>query len=263
MPQLYQKLTELLADPDFSMSDAAHLVEQDPGLSAKVLQLVNSAFFGVPQRLSNVRSAVTYIGTNMLKSLVLTVEVFRGFDGLGQRIAPFSIDTLLLHSLTTANIARLLLRERQGSEDAFIAGILHDIGLLILESQKPELFGEAMEVHRAEKLTLVEAETKILGVTHAEVTAYLLGVWGLPYPIVDAVARHHRPDSVADPCLDVLTATYVADALAEEAGAGLGCGSLVDSPLDEEFLQTIGVADQLPAWRELASDQAEVIRSQW
>ena len=263
MPQLYQKLTALLADPGFSMSDAAHLVEQDPGLSAKVLQLVNSAFFGVPQRLSNVRSAVTYIGTNMLKSLVLTVEVFRGLDGLGQRIAPFSIDTLLLHSLTTANIARLLLRERQPSEDAFIAGILHDIGLLILESQKPELFGEAMEVHRAEKLTLVEAETKILGVTHAEVIAYLLGVWGLPYPIVDAVARHHRPNSVADPCLDVLTATYVADALAEEAGAGLGCGSLVDAPLDEEFLQTIGVADQLSAWRELASDQAEVIRGQW
>ena len=263
MPQLYQKLTAQLADPDSALSDAAGLVEQDPGLSAKVLQMVNSAFFGVPQRLSNVRSAVTYIGANMLKSIVLSVEVFRGLDGLGQQIGPFSIDALHRHSLTTANIARLLLRERQPSEDAFVAGILHDIGLLILASQKPELFGEAMELHRTEKLNLVEAEAKILGVTHAEVTAYLLGVWGLPYPIVDAVARHHRPESVADPCLDVLTATYIADALAEEVGAGLGCGSLVDAPLDEEFLQSIGVAQNLPAWRELASDQAEVIRSQW
>jgi len=263
MPQVYQKLTAQLADPDSSLADAAHLVEQDPGLSAKVLQLVNSAFLGVPQRLSNVRSAVTYIGTNLLKSVVLAVEVFRGLDGLGQRIGPFSIDALHRHSLATANIARLLLRERQPAEDAFIAGILHDVGLLILANQKSELFDEAMELHRTEKLTLVEAETKIMGVTHAEVTAYLLGVWGLPYSIVDAVARHHRPASVADPHLDVLTATYIADALAEEAGAGLGCDSPVDAPLDEEFLQTIGLVDHLPAWRELASDQAEVIRSQW
>jgi HD-like signal output (HDOD) protein len=263
MPELYQKLTAELADPNSSLSDAAALVEQDPGLSAKVLQLVNSAFFGVPQRISNVRSAVTYIGSNMLKSLVLTVEVFRGLDSLGQRIGPFSIDALHRHSLTTANIARLLLRERQPSEDAFIAGILHDIGLLILAGEKSELFGEVMDLHRTEDLILVEAETSILGVNHAEVIAYLLGVWGLPYPIVDAVARHHRPDSVADPCFDVVTATYIADALAEEAGAGLGCDSPIDAPLDEEFLKTIGVADDLPAWRELALDQAEVVRGQW
>ncbi|OGV72435.1 MAG: hypothetical protein A3K19_31195 [Lentisphaerae bacterium RIFOXYB12_FULL_65_16] len=254
LPKAYSALAAALANPDTSVRDIATLVERDIGLSAKMLQLVNSSFFGLPHRVANVQSAITYLGVTMVRNLALSAEVFGALQPKGSAALA---DALYEHATLAGGIARRLAPDKQQSEDAFMAGVLHDAGKLVLASRLPDAFAAAMTVARDKHCPLHVAELELLGTTHAEVGAYLLGLWGLPYPIIEAVAHHHAPLRVKPMRFDVLGAVHVANVLALECAAlrtGATCEAAAE--LNVEYLRALGVEERLPGWREMAASVA-------
>jgi HD-like signal output (HDOD) protein/CheY-like chemotaxis protein len=253
-PRVFTALSNALADPDRALADVAGILEQDVAMCAKVLQLVNSSFVGLGRRMTNIRDAVVYLGARTLKQLVLSVEVFRVFPTTAARRG-FELDELQRHSLLTAQVARRIVPGRDAAEDAFAAGILHDIGLLILATHVPERIAEAVDLAREKAIPLFRAEAGLWGVTHAEAGAYLLGLWGLPYPVVEAVAHHHQPRRVPHEGLGVLDAVHLADALACEARPWLVQDA--DRVLDDtEYLASIGADSELETWRTTTKELA-------
>lgn len=247
-PKVYAAVTRALEDPDSSLKDIAQLIEKDMAISAKVLQLVNSAFFGLPQRVGSVQQALSYLGANMIRRVLLSVETFSMFEG-AKVPGSFSLEQLQQHANAVATVASKLVTGEPRSGDAFMAGTLHDVGKLILAVHVPEHFKRAMTLAAERKIPLFEAETELFGVTHAEVGAYLLGIWGLPYAIVEAVAHHHAPTRVPHATFDVLDAVYVAEALVSEASK-VSKTSVIPPHFDSAYLAAFGVESKLPAWRE-------------
>ena len=195
LPRTYEALTQALADPDASLQKVAKIIEQDVGVSAKVLQLVNSAFFGIAHSMTNIQSAVSYLGINTLKNLVLSVEIFRAFKP--QRELPgFSLEELQHHAQLTAHIAARLPVPKHLADIAVVAGMLHDVGKLILAWKLSEHFEKMLAEALGAHCPVYKVEEREDGFSHAEIGAYLLGLWGLPYSVVEAVALHHGPNRV-------------------------------------------------------------------
>jgi HD-like signal output (HDOD) protein len=251
---VYHALTRALADPECSLSDVTALVEQDVAMCAKLLQLVNSSFFGLAKRITNIHDAVVYLGANMLKQLVLSVAAFRSFAPPANLLG-FSFDALQRDAMMAARLAKQILGKNKSADDAYTAGMLHDIGTLTLATAATDGFREVL-AQQKKGAESVEAERAIFGATHAEVGAYLLGLWGLPYTVVEAVAFHHRPADVQHQSFDVLDAVYVASALSEET-VYASPSRPPESKLDVDYLARLGVAAQVPSWRALASERSK------
>ena len=216
-PKVYGALARAVADPRTSSKDVAEIVEQDMAMCAKILQLANSAFFGLRHPVSNIQGAVVQIGTAMLQNLVLSCEVRQAFVSAN---GVLSLDTEQEHALRAATLARGLVTDRQKRDDAFMAAMLHDVGKLVLATQMTEEFRAAVAKARQDRVPLHEVEPGVYGVSHAEVGGYLLGLWGLPYPIVEAVARHHAPwRAVSEEAVDLADAVFLAEGLAQEQAA--------------------------------------------
>jgi HD-like signal output (HDOD) protein len=252
LPRTYEALTQALAEPDTSLQKVAKIVEQDVGVSAKVLQLVNSAFFGIAHSITNIQSAVSHIGVNTLKNLVLSVEIFRAFKP--KRDLPgFSLEKLQHHAQLTAHIAARLPVPKHLADIAMVAGMLHDVGKLILAWKLSEHFqkmlAEAIKAH----CPVFKEEERENGFSHAEIGAYLLGLWGLPYTVVEAVALHHGPNRVPHQNFDAISAVYVANLLAHELDESSRDGPAVYILENyQEELTTLGVWEQIPEWRAMA-----------
>ena len=257
LPRVYNEVTAALADPEVSLEVVADIVEQDAAICAKILQLVNSSFFGVARSIADVRQATTYLGLTMLRNLVLSAEVFRSFKSSGSAKG-FSIEKEQTHSTLTARIARHLLDDKIMSENAFMAAMLHDIGKLIVATELPGVYESVAAASETGDGFHYVSEEKINGISHAEIGAYLLGIWGMPYPIVEAVANHHHPSRVDHDEFDTLGAVHVADVLArEQAQAAEEPPEGPPDRLDVDYLEAKGLMDRLPEWREIASQEAE------
>ncbi len=245
LPKHYHMLTKALADPEVDVEELASIVEQDAGISLKILQLVNSSFFALSQTISDISQAISYLGTNMLRNLVLGVEVFRGFKECDPKVAE-AISKEQQHALLVSRIAQKIMqrmdKDRTLSEHAFIAGMMHDIGRMIMAIHLPEQFNETNRLVEKEGGWVFPYEEKIMGVTHAEVGAYLLGLWGMPYPVVEAVANHHHPSRVSARRFDALAAVHLADSLAygiEGSDVEVIKATLLDGP----FLAGFGIEE--------------------
>ena len=188
-------LTQALTDPDTSLQKIARIVEQDVGISAKILQLVNSAFFGIAHSITNIEHAVIYLGINTLRSLVLSLEIFRVFEPKTP-LPGFSLERLQHHARLAAHIAARLPVPKHLADITMVAGMLHDVGKLILAWKFPERFKKLLAEAAEEHCPLYKVEEREYGFSHAEIGAYLLGLWGLPYILVEAVALHHGPNRV-------------------------------------------------------------------
>jgi len=254
LPSVYTDLQQALIDQrsgarDIGAKDIARIIERDMGMCAKVLQLVNSSFFGLGRRITVIDEAVAYLGTEMINQIVLAASLFdkRRLDPRGG----LSLEALRDHALLTAGIARkIMARDRRQAADAWMSGLLHDIGKLVLAAELPEQLADAAAHARREQRPLYEAEQSLFGATHAEIGAYLLGTWGLPNPIVEAVANHHAPDRVKHQGLDILTAVHAADALAHEIGIGDGIAA------GPALNMVIGFEDSVEDWRAIALELA-------
>ncbi len=246
LPTLYTELMEELEYPDASIKRVGEIISQDPGMTAKVLQLVNSAFFGLPRQVSSSAQAASLLGTDTIKALVLGISVFSQFkDTAVEGLEP---DSVQKHSADTAalakNIAMTESADGRMADASLMAGLLHDIGKLVLAQNLPHQYRRALAGMHGSGVPLCEAECTELGASHAQVGAYLLGLWGLPEPIVEATAFHHCPRESLGDSFSVLTAVHVANVLAREhAGEGQ------DEELDHEYLTRLGLSDRVPGWR--------------
>jgi HD-like signal output (HDOD) protein len=255
LPRTYAAMVQALADSDVGMDHIARIVEQDMSLAARILQLVNSALFGLPQRISTVRTAVSYLGTDIIRNLVLSVEAFRAFDGVAA-IGGYSLEGIHAHAFFTARIASRLPTEKSVKETAGAAALLHDVGRLVLMARLPKEFAGVAGLARRQGRPLHDVEKEVVGVTHAEIGAYLLGLWGLPLPIVEAVAYHHNPSQVPHQVFDCLAAVHVADALAHTQESMPPGAGFVPPCLDRQYLANLGVADRIAEWQSMAAEVA-------
>jgi len=233
------------------MKRVGEIIRKDVGMTAKVLQLVNSAFFGLQRHVTDPSEAASFLGLDTLQTLVLSVHVFSEFGHA--RATGFCIETLWNHSMATGTLAKRISAaegcEAKVCDHALLAGILHDAGKLVLAANLPEEYRRASTMARDAAVAQWEAEEQILGTTHAEAGAYLLGLWGLPDPIVEALAFHHCPNECLATTFTPLTAVHVANALEHEADNAAEDRDA--SRLDTDYLARIGSAERLAAWREL------------
>jgi HD-like signal output (HDOD) protein len=195
LPALYMEVTSELENREPSIARIARLISEDMAMTAKMLQLVNSAFFGLRSRVSDPIQAVQMLGLDTLRALLLETHVLEKFrsDILGQP----EITYLWKHSFAVARFAKGIAAfekaDRQMIDDCFTAGLLHDSGKLILSSAMGNKYKTVLDLVRKDARTLIDAEAEVLGCNHAEVAAYLLGLWGLPESVIEGVAQHHDP----------------------------------------------------------------------
>ncbi len=243
-------LARELDSDEVSVQRVARLLSRDTALVAKLLQLANSAYFSMAHHVSSVEQAVTILGTETIKLLVSALRLFGAF---GARLCDASeTATLHHHSVAVGSMARAIaqaeMQNELAREDALMAGFLHDVGKLVLMWRLPDEYKEAVRLAARGKIPSWEAEQEVLGATHAEVGAYLLGLWGLPDPVIEALAFHHRPRECAVDGWGPVVAVHVGDAfshgaLDEDTASGGG--------LDTAFLEQLELHNRLPAWREV------------
>jgi HD-like signal output (HDOD) protein len=178
VPRLYGQLTELLASGEGGAEDVARIVERDMAMAAKLLQLANSAYFGRRHPVSRVREAVVYLGLDALRALALSSEVFSRFP-VDRPIAGFSLEQLQQHCSRVARLASAIWREHGSSDEVFAAGLLHDIGLLVIAAWEGDELARIVAVANDEGRSVYDLERERHGVTHAELGASLLALWGL------------------------------------------------------------------------------------
>ena len=249
LPEVYWELVRATENPDTGLSDIAHIVERDPAMSVKVLQLVNSAYFGLAQKTDSITRAVTYLGIENLKGLLVAVHVF-GADDL-PHVDGLSPTALRDESLMTATLARQIVKDPTLADAAFTAGVVHDVGQLVLSRDADKRYGDVLRRARECGEPLAAVERDEIGVTHGVVGAYLLGVWGLPYLLAETVAFHDTPSAVTEGNLDLLGAVHLADGLMTAALAGRDPSK--DGILDLAFLERTGLLPQVPKWQAKAA----------
>jgi HD-like signal output (HDOD) protein len=242
IPSLYVEIVEALQDPEISVDIIGGIVEQDIAMTAQILKLVNSAFFGLRRQVSSPAEAANYLGLDTLRSLVLSVNAFSQFDAV--KIDGFSIAALWAHSMETGagakRIAQMEDADRKIADESFVAGLLHDTGKLVLAANFTAQFSEVVKLIQAGAETC-QAEHQVFGANHADVGGHLLGLWGLPVPVVEAIVLHHQPARSPQKTFSALTTVHAANALRSSSSR--------PTAVDELYLQEVGVLDRLPAWR--------------
>lgn len=252
-PQVFWDLSRAIADATSTTEDIAVVVERDPALSAKVLQLTNSAYFGLSARVASIHQAVTYVGVEVLKALSLTAHIFCTLDDTpvpGLSIAQFQRSSLL-----GARLARLFVQDVRRSEEAFSSALVRDIGKIVVAMSAPDRFAEVVSTVRNGGHAFHDVERRVLGFSHGEAGAYLLGLWGLPAVFLEVAAWHHEPGAIGiGGNSDVLAAVHVADSLIDTACTG-ELDLSTDRKLDRDYLARSGHIADLAAWRSLAAEE--------
>lgn len=259
LPRTYDTLNRALADPDSSLTRISSIIERDIGITAKILQLANSAFFGNAQPVANIQSAVGYLGLNTLKCLVLSLEVFKVFASK-KAVPGISLKAMERHAQITAHIVARLPVPKHLAEVAVASAMLHDVGKLVQVWKLPESLMETMRKSKAERVPVYKVEEQANGFSHAEIGAYLLGIWGLPYPVVETVALHHAPARVPHQAFDAIVAVHVADLLAhsvDPAQDEVYTGSILEESSAD--LERMHVLDQVAAWQEMVKDVPDLV----
>jgi putative nucleotidyltransferase with HDIG domain len=273
LPQLYNLIVAEMQSKEPSLKKVGHIISQDVSMSAKILQLVNSNFYGLPLKIADPQQAAVYLGVDTLKSLVLSIDVFSSFTEDAE-LRGFSLAEMWKHSLMTGRLARDIARavtsDGKAAEEAMIAGILHDIGKLIL-LKAPMQYEKVEDFIEKSGCSRVEAEYAVMKTSHAELGAYLLGLWGIPDNVVEAVAFHHNPSKLLEDIFvtqgkssnkgieletvkkqltgfAIVTAVHVANALMMQE---VSSSSATTFPyIDIRYLGKLNVTDKLPKWAE-------------
>lgn len=287
LPVLYNSIVSEMQSSEPSLRKVGHFISQDVSMSAKILQLVNSAFFALPRKITNLQHASVFVGIESLKALVLSIHLFSSFTEDAE-LSGFSITKMWNHCLITGGLARDIARAEKASgnvaEEAMIAGMLHDIGKLIM-LKVPRQYKKVIKLIETTGCDSAEAEYTVMKTSHSELGAYLLGLWGLPGNVVESVAFHHNPsrliermfimsneslkeglikteskDSILIPQptanhsneFTALTAVHIANALTMQEV--ISEESTLFPYVDMSYLKTLDLTDRLPKWVELCTN---------
>jgi HD-like signal output (HDOD) protein/CheY-like chemotaxis protein len=257
----YLALVETIEDPSSSLTHVAAIVTKDVAMSAKVLQLVNSGFFGLAHPVNDLLSAVGCLGMDTIKYLALATQTFSMF--VPDRRVPLSFcEEVQKHAFRTAAIAGTLPLPRKERSITILSALLHDIGDLVLASKMPDRLCAVMALMNERGCRQFEAEEEMLGTSHAEIGAYLLGLWGINSVAVEAIAHHHHPTRISHQGLDASAALYLSNLLASEViehpndtrGAQL-------SDVDRDNLNTLGLFQDYPHFYERAAETVAANKS--
>lgn len=227
------------------LSALVRIAESDPSLSAKLLKIAHSSYYGAPQKNTELKEIIAHLGLDVVRGLIMSQEI-------PEELRPLFV-AFQNHCLQTG----VLLGRIFESEEAFIAGLLHDIGILILFTHFPAEV-ERIQATVARCGSWYFAEREVLGATHAELGAYLLGIWGLPLPVVEAIAFHHEPWMRPHEEFDLCDALFVANNLQIEH-AEKPLLLLERTQLDHPYLDFMGIGESLPQWRAMAAEEVEKI----
>ncbi len=249
LPSVYARLQETLKDPEASADDVAPIIEQDIGMTAKLLQLVNSSFFGLYQKVESPARAVKLLGLDTIKVLVLGIQIFAELKP-GRSDASFA--HLWEHSITVAQCAKKIALSASDDLDlinnAYIGGMLHDVGRLLLLSLLGKEYDEIVETARQNRTRLEHEENLQLQATHADIGAYLIGLWGFNAEIIQAVAFHHDLQRLPGRTFSAALAIHVANVFYYEQFPENAVGS--PPPLQITYLESLGIAASLDSWRQ-------------
>jgi len=254
-PTVYHEIMKELGSEDPSIERLGQIIAQDPSMTAKLLQIANSAVYGRSSKANTPFEAVQFVGLSAVRSLALSAHIFRSFEHI--TLKGFSIPQLWDHTVRSGVIAGIIMRAERvdpaEAEEAHIAGMLHDLGKLMLADAMPERFHQSLILAENEGLSSDQAESKLFGAHHGGVAAYLLSLWGLPAAMVEAVAFHHTPSSSENLSFSPLTAVHVADVFEHE----LSAKSERDDreTLDRSYLAALGLEDRLATWREAVAEE--------
>ncbi len=236
-PKSVQKVLQLTSNINVSTKEIVHVIECDPVLTVKILKVINSAIYGLPEKINSVQRAVVHIGLNTLKNLVLSVAAMGVLKPLNK--ACFDINDFLLHALTTAAVSRKLADRLNLSQvecgDCFVAGLLHDFGKVIFAEFLPEPFKIALQKSNDLNIPLHRAEQEFIGFNHAQVGELLAIKWGFSELLVGAIARHHDyPDNVLADCV------YAANQITKQLRLGNAGNPEID-PFPEAIINRFGL----------------------
>ncbi len=245
LPKIYLDLEKALSSERSSMKEIAGIISHDITITAKILQLVNSAFFGLPTTIANISQAVQYLGINIIKSLVIYIKVFSMVDEAPEQRNFYS--HIWEHSYKVANAAKAIAIaenfDQTEVEEAFLSGLLHDIGKIIMT--KLDNYPEKVIAHaKNNNLNFSDAELDLFETSHAEAGAYLLGIWGLPDRLVECVAFHHFPSLITDMKFDTLTALHLANSI------------VGGTEFDHDYINVLNIQNDIPKYRKVIKEYA-------
>lgn len=245
-----RSLTDCLSKPTVSVGQVAEIIERDVAMSAKVLQLANSAFFGIADRVTTISQAVTFLGLEVIKNLALIAEAFKAFVP-DRRITEAACTAIQDHAMKTAAIVRRLPIAPEIRDITIVAALLHDIGQLFIACKMPDIFCAAATELQKSGYENYEAEEALLGTSHAEIGGYLLGLWGLPDMVVEAVANHHHLERRERTTMDCAVAVHLADLLAHNSSAPQT--AIETSNTNWACLESLGLVARLEEFRSIVN----------
>ncbi|MBK7645232.1 MAG: HDOD domain-containing protein [Planctomycetes bacterium] len=257
-PVIYNQIVAEIGSPAGSLEKVGEIIASDVAMTAKVLQIVNSAFFGMRQRVSDPGLAVRFLGLETIKALVLSVHIFSKYD-CDPRCEQAVRELWSASARVGARARQIALLEKSAREivdQAFFGGMLHHVGQLLLLAHAAERYsGVLQRLQASPELDIEAVEFEVFGGTHSDLGAYLLGIWGLPGSIIESVAFHHHPAPLAQAGFGPLTCVHAAAAIT----AGLEGGSSGrQCTVDLSYLEALGLVDRYPLWLEECRDQGEV-----
>ncbi len=250
LPSLYLKIVEVLNDSDVSIEKVGKAISTDITISARILKIVNSSYFGFDETISDITQAFSVLGIETVKNLVLAIQVFNESEGGGQN--PQS-NRLWQHSMDVAIGARNVMMYETGSsrlaEGAYTSGLFHDIGKLIMQRAAPDAYQSAKEFAMRMQIPAWKAEDEVLGCNHAETGGYLLARWGLPIEVIESAVLHHEPVNSSGSSFSSLAAVYVANTILNNESAN------PESEYESSFISGLGRSDQWPSWKEVVTGE--------
>lgn len=256
-PTIYVEVMKELRSAHASADTIGELVSRDLAISTKLLQITNSAFFGFNRPVSKPGDAVLLLGMETTASLVLGIEAFSHLDNV--KLKYFSSDQVWKHCQVVANSARAIAQrvtnDVELAHEAYTAALLHDIGKLALAVNLDDAYRDALNLGREKNLPAYEVERQAFGATHAEAGAYLLSLWGLPAPVIHAVASHHLPARELSSEFNALTALHIANALENSLSCKEASGH--DLALDLDYPTELRIVEQLDTFREIVQDNSK------
>lgn len=231
LPEIFYRLKEVMDNPDSSYEEMGKIIAYDPGLTARLLKIVNSAFFGFPNRIETISHAIGIVGMEQLNNMVLSTTVIGQFKDIPTNL--INMKSFWEHSIACGLAARIIASQKKDSnpERFFVAGLVHDIGRLVICLKAPDKAHEAILLSKSQNRALHQAESELMGFDHAEVGALLLKAWGLPPAHVEAVGFHHDPTQSSQFPLEA-SIVHAADIIVNTLKLGWNQENLTFSSMD-------------------------------
>ncbi len=243
IPALVMRALELIDDPRSHVNQLAEVLASDQALTAKILRLANSAYYSFPRKVSTITDAIVILGFSTLKSLIIAASTY---NLLNKEVEGYGLaqGELWKHSISCAMTARLLARKIRfrNPETAFVAGLLHDIGKVVLNTYMKKEFEEILKYVEENQVPFMVAEKEIIGFDHAEIGAKVAEKWNFPEELVKAIRYHHEPLAVENKTgkANLSDITHLSDAIVLMMGFGLGVDGLM-YPIEEEVVERAGI----------------------